>query len=50
MSIERNVEIHSRHLTSRRAKNGKIGTKTHKSALKGAQLYHNIFGLDPAIN
>ena len=49
MSIERNVEIQGRHLTSSRAKNGKIGTKTHKSALKGAQLYYNIFGLDRAI-
>ena len=49
MSIERNVEIHGRHLTSCRAKNGKIGTSTPKSALKGAQLYYNIFGLDRAI-
>ena len=46
MSIERNVEIQGRHLTSRRAKNSKIGEKTRKSALKTAQIYYNIFGLD----
>ena len=46
MSIERNVEIRGRHLTSRRAKNSKIGEKTRKSALKSAQIYYNIFGLD----
>ena len=32
-----------------KCKNGKIGTMTHKSALKGLQLYYNISGLDRAI-
>ena len=50
MSIERKFEIHGRHLTSCWAKNGKVGTKIHKGALKGAQLYYNILGLDDAIN